>query len=244
MKIFRAVFAIYCIIAFCTTFVLVIPCYFIIFNLWPKEKAPHIAHKLSKFWAHLIFTLFLIRCRIENKSYIDPNTKYVFVANHLSMLDIPAYATSCSNTFRFLSKAELAKIPLLGYVIKNLYITVNRSDRSDRHKSIEKMKATIDSGISVFLAPEGTRNITEAPLLNFKPGAFRLAIAAQVPIAVLTLKNAHHLHSPKQLLSMSPGTLHGSWSRPISTVGMTEEDVPRLKDLVRAEMLKYLQGTI
>jgi 1-acyl-sn-glycerol-3-phosphate acyltransferase len=70
------------------------------------------------------------------------------------MLDIPAYAAACSNSFRFLSKAELAKIPLLGYVIKNLYITVNRTDRSDRSKSIERMKETIDEGLSVFLAPE------------------------------------------------------------------------------------------
>ncbi len=241
MKIFRAIFAVYCIIAFLATFIIVIPCYFIIFNLWPKEKAPHVAHMLSKFWAHLIFTFFFIRCKIENKSFIDPNTKYVFVANHLSMLDIPAYAASCSNTFRFLAKAELAKVPLLGYVINNLYITVNRGDRADRYKSIEKMKNTIDSGISVFLAPEGTRNTTGEPLLEFKDGAFRLAIAAQVPMAVLTLKNAHHLHSPKQLLSMSPGTLYGSWSKPISTVGMSEEDVPRLKEMVRAEMLKYLQ---
>jgi 1-acyl-sn-glycerol-3-phosphate acyltransferase len=242
IKLLKALYAVYCLIAFAASFIIVIPCYFIVFNLFSKKKAPFIAHKVSKFWAHLLFVLFLVRCKIENKEHIDPDKQYVFVANHLSMLDIPAYAAACGNTFRFLSKAELAKIPLLGYVIKNLYITVNRTDRADRSKSIERMKATIDEGLSVFLAPEGTRNKTEAPLLDFKDGAFRLAIYAQVPVAVLTLKNPHHLHSPKRMLSMRPGVLHGEWSKPIETKGMTEADVPRLKEMARQQMLAYLQS--
>ena len=109
IKLLKAIYAVYCLIAFAASFIIVIPCYFIVFNLFSKKKSPFIAHKLSKFWAHLLFVLFFVRCKIENKEHIDPDKQYVFVANHLSMLDIPAYAAACSNSFRFLSKAELAK---------------------------------------------------------------------------------------------------------------------------------------
>lgn len=77
---------------------------------------------------------FFIRYKIINEDFISDKGTYVFVANHRSMLDIPLYARACSNTFRFLSKAELTKIPLLGYVIRKLYVTVKRGDKKTDKK--------------------------------------------------------------------------------------------------------------
>jgi len=189
-----------------------------------------------------LFVFFFIRIKINNKEYINPNQVYVFVANHLSFLDIPLYARSCTNTLRFLSKAELAKIPLLGYVIKNLYITVDRADKNDRLKSLNKMKASLDEGISVFLAPEGTRNTTHQALLDFRDGAFRLAINAQIPLAILTIKNSQHLLSPFRPLEMRPGIIYAEWTQPIQTIGMNEEDVPLLKNQTKEAMIKILNS--
>jgi 1-acyl-sn-glycerol-3-phosphate acyltransferase len=241
-KVLRFIFTLYCIIPFLISFIIVIPLYFLIFNFFPKKKAPHIAHALSRCWAAYLLFFFLVRKKIRNRNYIDPDRTYVFVANHLSFLDIPLYACACSNTFRFLAKEELVKVPLMGYVIKNLYITVKRGDKADRSRSLEKMKASLHDCISVFLAPEGTRNKTEQPLLDFKDGAFRLAIAAQVPIAVLTVKNTNHLLPASGIPLLRPGMITGEWSRPVETAGMTEDDVEMLKDKVRKEMMRILQS--
>ncbi len=240
LRIFRFVYTIYCIIPFTISFFLFVPCYFFIFNFYSKQRAPHIAHSLSRFWASLLFFFFFIRLKIKNKELIDPNQTYVFVANHLSFLDIPLYARACTNTFRFLSKAELAKIPLMGYVIKNLYITVDRADKNDRSKSLDKMKASLDEGISVFLAPEGTRNKTNEPLLDFREGAFRLAIKAQIPLAILTIKNSCQLLSPHRPLEMRPGTIYAEWSKPIETINLSEDDLQQLKEKTRETMLAVL----
>jgi 1-acyl-sn-glycerol-3-phosphate acyltransferase len=64
--------------------------------------------------------LLFIPSRVRNRHVIDSGKTYVFVANHQSQLDIPLYAIACSNIFRFLAKAELTKIPLMGYIIRNL----------------------------------------------------------------------------------------------------------------------------
>lgn len=95
--------------------------------------------------------------------------------------------------------------------------------------------------ISVVLFPEGTRNRTEAPLLDFKDGAFRLAIDAQLPVAVLTILNSGDFAPANKFMQLRPGTLKASWSKPIETKGMTLDDVPRLKEEVRKRLLEGLQ---
>ena len=240
-KVVRYIYTGYCFIPFLLSFFLIIPVYFVIFNFWPKNSAQHTAHKVSRFWASLLFFFFFMRVEIKNQHLIDSDKTYIFIANHLSMLDIPLYARSCVNTFRFLAKAELTKIPLLGYIINNLYISVKRTEKTDRVKSIEKMLLTLKEGISVFIAPEGTRNKTSKSLLDFHDGAFRLAIAAQQPLAILTILNTHHHLSPANILQMKPGILKAVWSQPIETVGMTELDITCLKELARNKMLVILE---
>lgn len=239
-RFLRLLFTLYAFILFLISFFITIPAYFFIFTFFNPQLAPRYAHRVSRFWAHLLLKGFFIRCQIRNKELIHPDTVYVFVANHRSMLDIPLYAISCSNTFRFLAKGELTKIPLMGWVINKLYISVWRSDKTDRHRSMDAMKKSLDEKISVFLCPEGTRNKTNEPLLPFKDGAFRLAIHTQSPLAVLTVFNSEKLLSPLRPAELRPGKLFASWSQPISTFGLTEDDIPALKETVREMMLTEL----
>jgi 1-acyl-sn-glycerol-3-phosphate acyltransferase len=240
MKIVKILFGFYAFIVFCISLLIVFPVYLLILLFFNKSSAPVLAHKLSRKWAAFLLACFCIRYRIKNKAFIDSQKTYVFIGNHRSTLDIPLYALSCQNTFRFLSKAELTKIPLLGFVIKKLYITVQRENKNDRHRSIEVMKKTLDENISVFLCPEGTRNTTDEMLLPFKEGAFRLAIATQRPLAVLTIVDSDKFLAPDSPLALMPGTIHMQWSVPIETCGMTEKDVPHLKEMAMQQMLEIL----
>lgn len=240
MKVLKIAFGIYAAIVFLITLLCVFPLFFLVFLLFSEKKSPVIAHNISRFWALILFRSFFIRYTIVNSNFISKKETYVFVANHRSMLDIPLYARACSNTFRFLSKAELTKIPLLGYVIKNLYVTVKRGDKKDRQKSIEAMRKTLESDISIFICPEGTRNFTNQLLLPFKDGAFRLAIATQTPLAVLTVINTDVLLSPESPIALSPGKLIAEWSKPIDTTGMTENDVESLKQQTATLMKEIL----
>ncbi len=244
VRIFRAALGIWAVIVFSITLLTSGLLYFIIFSSTSKQKAPHIAHRIvSRAWARILFITFGIRLKVKNKILLDKNTVYVFAANHRSMLDIPAYALACNHTFRFLAKAELMKIPVLGYIIRQLYISVERKNKSARSRSMENMHRSLQQGISVFICPEGTRNKTENLLLSFHDGAFRLAISAQVPLAVLTILNSGKLLSPNRPIELKPGTIECVWSTPIDTKGMTENDIPQLKELVIKLMEKELLAT-
>lgn len=234
-------FGIFALFVFIITFFITLPCYFIIFTFFPEKKAPHVAHrKISRLWASLLFPPFGIRLKIINEDLIQNTETYVFVANHRSLLDIPAYALSCRNTFRFLAKKELTKIPGMGWVINKLYISVDRGNKAARIRSLENMKKSLQEGISVFICPEGTRNKSNLPLLDFHDGAFRLAIDAQVPVAVLTILDSEKRLSPLHPLALSPGKITCIWDEPISTKGMSQNDIPALREKVRQTMLKRL----
>ncbi|TAH43233.1 MAG: 1-acyl-sn-glycerol-3-phosphate acyltransferase [Bacteroidetes bacterium] len=241
VRILRALLGIWAVLVFSITLLFSGILYFIIFSTTPKDKAAHIAHRIvSRAWARILFISFGIRLRVKNKSLLENDKVYVFAANHRSMLDIPAYALACNHTFRFLAKAELMKIPVLGYIIRQLYISVDRKNKAARSKSMENMHRSLQQGISVFICPEGTRNKTENLLLNFHDGAFRLAISAQVPLAVLTILNSGKLLSPKRPIELKPGIIECVWSAPIDTKGMTEDDIPHLKEIVIKLMEKEL----
>jgi 1-acyl-sn-glycerol-3-phosphate acyltransferase len=101
------------------------------------------------------------------------------------------------------------------------------------------MLVALKQGESLFLYPEGTRNRTGQPLKEFKDGAFRAAILAQVPIVVQTLVNPRELNNPDGI-HLQPGRLDLHFSAPIDTRGMSLEDVPRLKQQVIDEMMRHL----
>lgn len=242
IRFLRVLFGIYALLVFPGTLITTSILYAIIFLTLPSKKAPFVAHKLSRAWARTLMILFFMPVRVRNKHYIDPKKTYVFVANHQSQIDVPLYALACKNTLRFLAKAELTKIPLMGFIIRNLYLSVNRADRSDRNKSIEVMRKSLEEGISVFLCPEGTRNRNEdPPLLDFREGAFRLAIATQTPIAALTVLNTGRKLSPMHPIALAPGTVYAVWAEPIETKGMTMEDAPALKECVMNKMIEHLR---
>jgi 1-acyl-sn-glycerol-3-phosphate acyltransferase len=234
-------FGFYAVLIVILSFFIVIPCYVIIFSFMSKDKAPIQGHKISRFWASFLFACFFIRLDIKGKELINPKQPYVFVCNHRSQLDIPLFARACVNTFRFLSKEEVTKIPLIGYVVKRLYITVDRKSKEDRAKSVVKMQdSLLKEKISVVLFPEGTRNRTLEPLIDFKDGAFRLAIETQMPIAVLTILNSGDFSPAHKFMQLKPGTLRAIWTEPIKTTNMTAKDVPHLKELVRQRKLEVL----
>jgi len=242
VQILMTLFGLYAVLIVIVSFFIVIPSYFFVFWFVPADKAPFQAHKISRFWAGFLLTCYFIRVDVKGKNLIKPEQPYVFVCNHRSQLDIPLFARACVNTFRFLSKIEVTKIPLMGYIVGRIYITVDRKSKEDRAKSIIKMQdSLLKEKISVVLYPEGTRNRTNKPLIDFKDGAFRLAIDTQVPIAVLTILNSAEFSPAHKFMQLKPGTLKAVWTEPISTQNMTHRDIPRLKEEVRQRILQTLQ---
>lgn len=120
---------------------------------------------------------------------IRADDSYVYMSNHQSHLDIPIlYATLPSPTIRMLGKKELFKIPLWGRGLEAAeFISVDRSNHARAVQSIERAKELLRDGVSIYLAPEGTRSRT-GKIGPLKKGGFHLAIDTQTPIVPVAIR--------------------------------------------------------
>ena len=96
---------------------------------------------------------------------------------------------------------------------------------------MEASRERLSTNVSVMIFPEGTRSKT-GELRPFKTGAFRLAIEAQVPIlplAVYGTRDALRKHDWR----LGNAEAEVRVLEPISTEGLTMDDVQSLSDQVR-----------
>ncbi len=213
--------------------------YAIIFGIFGKKYSMACVWVNCHYLSPFLLAVCLIRLKVHGKEKIRYESKLCICGQSSLQVDIITTASAVPQPVRFLAKAEIKKIPFFGYMTKMLAIMVDRKSKESREKSVRYMVDELGKGNSLFLYPEGTRNRTEQPLKEFKDGAFRVAIMAQAPIAVQTLIGTKKVNNP-QGLQLFPGTVEVYYSNPIETKGMTLDDVPRLSEMVRQEMLSYL----
>ncbi|AAW43127.1 hypothetical protein CNBD4030 [Cryptococcus deneoformans B-3501A] len=166
----------------------------------------------------------------------------VMVGNHQSFVDILYLGRIFPKHAAIMAKKSIQWIPGLGwFMMMSGTVFINRSNNKSAIASLqhagEEMKR---KRISLWIFPEGTRHNTPEPeLLNFKKGAFYLAVQAGVPIVPVVCENYNHLFNGKS--HFRRGTLRIKVLPPISTTGLTAADVPGLIERTRNAMLETLQ---
>lgn len=193
-----------------------------------------------KIFAWIWCFVVAIRIKLKGKGIRDNTAPCIIVSNHGSNLDMMTAPHVLRPKVAPLAKEELKKIPMLGYMFKAVSIFVNRKDPESRKRSIVDMKEHLNRGIFIFMYPEGTRNRTKNPLKDFYDGAFKMAIELQKPIMPLIFLNLRKV-APIWSFFMQPGKVTGEFLQPIPTAGLTEADVPMLKEKVYNIMYNYIQ---
>ena len=120
---------------------------------------------------------------------VPADRAYVYMSNHQSHLDIPMlYATLPSPTIRMLGKTELFQIPVWGRALRLAeFIEVDRSNHVRAVQSIEAAAALLRSGVSIWIAPEGTRS-RDGKIGKLKKGGFHMAKDTGAPIVPVAIK--------------------------------------------------------
>jgi 1-acyl-sn-glycerol-3-phosphate acyltransferase len=183
-----------------------------------------------------------IRIRHVSAEIVDPTRSYIFVSNHISYLDIPMILQGVPrNTFRILGKAQMARIPLFGYIYSRAVVMVDRSSMQDRGRSMRDLKTLVRDGLSVFIFPEGTFNETGLPLKTFYDGAFRIAIEMQTPIQPMLFPDTYDRMHYSTIFSLFPGRSRVVYLPTVEVAGMGPDDLEPLKERVYALMEKGLR---
>lgn len=236
----KAIFSIYAFLIFCILLFLIFP-FVVLASLFGKVNGGNIIYKLCTFWADCAMFFWAMPHKNYYESPHDPQYPVVFVFNHISYIDIPVLLKAFrKQPIRVLGKAEMAKVPIFGFVYRNAAILVDRSSTEARAKSVSQLKAFIQHKISVVIAPEGTFNMTPMPLKEFYDGAFKIAIETQTPIKpVIFLDTYDRLHY-RSIFSMCPGRSRAVFLEEVGVNNLTMEDVNMLKSKVYASMEEAL----
>lgn len=140
-----------------------------------------VIHGFSRVWA-LGYFKFVPGWKLRVEGAVDKNKTYVVVANHRSMLDIVLmYALPLGN-FKWVSKKEVYRWPLFGWVLwMHGDIAIERGSAVGVRRMMREGGRWLRRGVSVAVFPEGTRNKNQG-LGRFREGAFALAREAGVKV--------------------------------------------------------------
>jgi len=160
----------------------------------------------------------------------------VFLFNHQSQLDVLILAKLLRGGFTGVAKKELANSPGFGLMFRLADVAfVDRQDNAQARKALEPAVHKLRDGISLVIAPEGTRSATPA-LGPFKKGAFHVAMQAGVPIVPIVIRNSGELMW-RGATTIHAGTVQIAVLPPIATDGW---DVDGLDEHIRQVRGQYL----
>jgi putative phosphoserine phosphatase/1-acylglycerol-3-phosphate O-acyltransferase len=182
-----------------------------------------------------------VELRVAGEEHLWSARPAVFVFNHQSSFDVIVISRLLQRDFTAVAKAELAHDPRFAPLAALAGVAfVERGNRSQSRAALAPVVEKLRSGISLAMAPEGTRSST--PTLGpFKKGAFHIAVEAGVPVVPVVIRNAGEIMWRASLVAR-PGTVDVVVLPPVPTEGLEPDDVDALSDRVRQQFVDTLDG--
>lgn len=239
LKPFQYIYAVYAMLLFVVIMLLVFP-FVVAGSFFGKIKGGNIVMGIARGWGDVwLFLLGIYHLRIVEQE-IREHQPYIFVSNHNSYMDIPQMLKSVRRPLRILGKAETGKVPIFGIIYNAAVVPVARGSAENRARSVKTLKSVLNKEISIYIAPEGTFNMTDKPLIPFYDGAFRLAVETQTPIKpMLYLDAVRRLHW-SSIFAFTPGKLRTVYLEEISPAGYTAEQLKqKVYDVMEKKLVEY-----
>jgi len=190
-------------------------------------------HRVARRWSQTLLRLAGVRVHVIGRENVLSDKPQIFMANHQSDFDIFAVLGYIPGEFRWIAKEELFRVPVFGRAMREAgYISIDRKNHAKAMTSLAEAAGKIRGNRSVMSFPEGTRSIDGA-IGPFKPGMFRLAMQAQVPIVPVTIIGANKVW-PKRTLNIKRGDITLVIDKPVDVSPYTEEGRNDLIEKVRA----------
>ncbi len=219
-------FAVVIPVLFISVFVAIIPAF--IMRLF---KANIVADRWIRFNGTNIASIGMwslrVRIHVDGMEKIPRDgTPVCFVANHQSLLDIPAVVSGLRIWAGFITKKELKKVPLLNFWIQSMHcVYIDRNSPRSAIEAILKGVDNIRKGIPMFIFPEGTRS-KNGRLGEFKSGSLKLGSRAKAVLIPIVISGTRRAFEEKD--GIGPVHVDLLVCDPIPTIDLTEEEVKEL----------------
>lgn len=158
----------------------------LVLYIWARLKKDSKPHVVFQRVASAMFRIFFTwapgggEIRINKDPALNPNEHYIYAATHESWLDYPLMGSLVDDLFHLTNKKK-ALVWFLLPIARLLGVT-----DAVGQNSLYPLLHCLREKSNVLIFPEGTRSINGS-LGEFKPGAFALSIAADVPVVPVVI---------------------------------------------------------
>jgi putative phosphoserine phosphatase/1-acylglycerol-3-phosphate O-acyltransferase len=185
-----------------------------------------------KNWIDVILATSDVHLNVVGKENAWAQRPAVFIVNHKNTFDGLITMSVVQKDFTAVAKGEIGKMPVLGHIGRLMDVAfVDRSSTADAVAALKPVEDLARKGLSVLVAPEGTR-VDDGQIAPFKKGAFRIAMETGLPIVPIIIRNADSLGS-RGALAMRPGTIDVAVLEPVSVKDWTLDELTERIEEVR-----------
>lgn len=147
-------------------------------------------------WVDQLLNEVQVEYQVINPFKVQPEAgkSTIIMCNHSSAYDIPlAYKVFPKHSLRMLAKKELSRIPLMGKAMRAAeFPFIDRKNKYQAIKDLAYAQQLMESGIMIWIAPEGTRS-KDGYLGTFKKGGFVTAIQSKATIIPIGIRGANNI---------------------------------------------------
>ena len=171
---------------------------------------PHV-RGIIRWYAPAVFRLLGCKIEANGTEKLPKDGRFLMVSNHLADLDPGIFfITFPNNQLSFIAKKEVQDMPIVGRLMRKILCQfVDRENDREALKTILRCISILKedkANIAVF--PEGGI-IKDGKLLHkFRPGVFKIAQKANVPIVVCTLNGTQNILSNLKKLRRTTVRFH------------------------------------
>jgi 1-acyl-sn-glycerol-3-phosphate acyltransferase len=199
------------------------------------DKTGRRLHWFSQAWSWLIMKTILSPVKVIGLDKIDTSKPCVYAVNHASAMDIPVLYVHLPFQFRIVFKKELLVYPVVGWQLRRSgQVCIDQQKPTNSIAAIRSAVKSLKAGMPLVIYPEGGRT-PDGEIKQFLPGAFFLAIKAQVDIVPVALVGTYEL-LPMNTYHIKCRPLEMRVGEPIATLGLTVRDMEAVSAKVRKAM--------
>ena len=208
-----------------------------------EEERDMIAELIEN-WVNRVVKTFDMHLTIEGKENI-PEGPCAFYVNHQGYGDVPTMFKVCEGKqVGFVAKEDAKKIPLIGKWIESTEgVFIKRGETREGLKAIKEGAEKLKNGYSLIIFPEGTRSHC-SDMGEFKPGSFKLATKAGVPIVPVTVNGTYHMFEDRDVIT-NGAVIDVIVHPPIETAGLSrgeQNQLPKqVEQIVRTGLEQLIQ---
>ncbi|MDE6713160.1 MAG: 1-acyl-sn-glycerol-3-phosphate acyltransferase [Lachnospiraceae bacterium] len=202
-----------------------------------SKKAKAVSSLAIVNWAfRVIIFISGTKLTVIGEENVPKEESVLYVLNHRGYFDILLTYTRVPRPTGYVAKKEMLKYLTLTKWMKNLYCEfMDRSDLRKGMESINNCAEKIKKGISIAIFPEGTRNKSDAPLLEFHKGSFKIAEKTGCKIVPVVLNNTSAVFEDQFPLIRKQHVIL-EYLPTIDVAVMDREEKKQLCDMVRSQM--------